>query len=84
MVPAGRTSPGIVVGSGSVERGQVEEWLKYREIKDLQTLTTLPPNSRSEKRPSHEPKDETDFGLSAYVTRISEEKLAQYDPSWYE
>jgi hypothetical protein len=35
-----------------------------------------------EKLPSSEPKDETDFGLRAYVTRISEDKLAQYDPAW--
>ena len=26
--------------------------------------------------------DETDVGLRAYITRIPEEQLARYDPSW--
>ena len=29
-----------------------------------------------------QPKDETDFSLRAYVARIPEEKLAEYDPDW--
>jgi hypothetical protein len=35
-----------------------------------------------ETRPQSGPKDETDFSLRAYVARIPEEKLAEYDPEW--
>ncbi len=35
-----------------------------------------------EQWPSDVPKDETDFSLRAYVARLSEERLAEYDPSW--
>ena len=35
------------------------------------------------ERPSgDEPYDETDISLRAYVTRISEGKLREYEPSW--
>jgi hypothetical protein len=29
-----------------------------------------------------EPPDETDYSLRAYVARLPDERLAQYDPSW--
>jgi len=32
--------------------------------------------------PPDVPKDETDYSLRAYITRIPDEKLAQYDPNW--
>lgn len=35
-----------------------------------------------EHLPGDGPPDETDIGLRAYLTRISDEKLAKYDPSW--
>jgi hypothetical protein len=35
-----------------------------------------------ERLPGAKPKDETDFSLRAYVARIPEEKLAEYDPDW--
>lgn len=35
-----------------------------------------------EDRPGTLPMDETDRSLRAYVARIADEKLAEYDPSW--
>jgi hypothetical protein len=35
-----------------------------------------------EQLPGAEPRDETDYSLRAYVSQISDEKLAKYDPSW--
>lgn len=35
-----------------------------------------------ENLPADQPSDETDIGLRAYITRLSEEKLAEYDPEW--
>ncbi len=35
-----------------------------------------------EQWPANAPKDETDLSLRAYVARIPEERLAEYDPSW--
>lgn len=35
-----------------------------------------------EQLPSALPKDETDLSLRAYVARIPEERLAEYEPSW--
>lgn len=35
-----------------------------------------------ENLPEDQPSDETDIGLRAYITRLSEERLAQYDPNW--
>ena len=32
--------------------------------------------------PNDMPKDETDVSLRAYVSRLSEEQLAKYDPAW--
>ena len=37
---------------------------------------------RFETLPADAPSDETDIGLRAYLTRIPEEKLAEYDASW--
>src|SRR5262249_13930625 len=41
-------------------------------------------NQRSdfEQLPGAEPRDETDYSLRAYVSRIPENKLATYDPAW--
>src|SRR5437879_13888253 len=35
-----------------------------------------------ERWPPGVPKDETDVSLRAYITRLSEEHLAKYDPNW--
>jgi hypothetical protein len=35
-----------------------------------------------ERLPGDGPMDETDIGLRAYLTRLSDEHLAQYDPNW--
>ena len=35
-----------------------------------------------ENRPGTPPMDETDRSLRAYVARLPDEKLAQYDPAW--
>ncbi len=35
-----------------------------------------------EHLPGDGPMDETDIGLRAYLTRLSDEHLAQYDPNW--
>jgi len=35
-----------------------------------------------ENLPTDVPSDETDIGLRAYITRIEDDKLAEYDPSW--
>lgn len=35
-----------------------------------------------EHLPGDGPLDETDVALRAYLTRLSDEHLAQYDPSW--
>jgi len=41
---------------------------------------SIPPDF--ENWPPGEPRDETDIGLRAYITRIPEDHLAAYDPSW--
>jgi hypothetical protein len=35
-----------------------------------------------EHLPGDGPMDETDIGLRAYLTRLSDEHLANYDPGW--
>jgi hypothetical protein len=35
-----------------------------------------------EHLPGDGPMDETDIGLRAYLTRLSDEHLAEYDPNW--
>jgi len=47
-------------------------------------MTTLTDDAKREfeNLPADTPSDETDIGLRAYITRIEEEKLAGYDPSW--
>lgn len=35
-----------------------------------------------EHLPGDQALDETDIGLRAYLTRLSDEHLAQYDPNW--
>ena len=35
-----------------------------------------------ESLPENEPMDETDVSLRAYLSRLSDEHLAEYDPSW--
>jgi hypothetical protein len=35
-----------------------------------------------ENLPSDLPPDETDYSLRAYVARIPDDKLTQYDPAW--
>lgn len=35
-----------------------------------------------EHLPAGKPMDETDVSLRAYLSRLSDEHLAQYDPSW--
>ena len=35
-----------------------------------------------EQRPTAIPKDETDYSVRAYVARLPEERIAEYDPSW--
>jgi hypothetical protein len=35
-----------------------------------------------ERLPGDGPLDETDVSLRAYFTRMTDERLAQYDPSW--
>ncbi len=35
-----------------------------------------------ENWPPGEPRDETDIGLRAYITRIPADHLARYDPAW--
>lgn len=35
-----------------------------------------------ENLPKDRASDETDIGLRAYITRIPEDKLAEYDPDW--
>jgi hypothetical protein len=35
-----------------------------------------------ETLPGQEPRDETDYSVRAYIARMPEDKLAQYDPSW--
>jgi len=35
-----------------------------------------------EKPQDGTPQDETDINLRAYMTRISDERLREYDPSW--
>lgn len=35
-----------------------------------------------EHLPADRPMDETDVSLRAYLARLSDEHLAQYDPSW--
>jgi hypothetical protein len=37
-----------------------------------------------ERLPGDPPLDETDVALRAYLARLSDEQLAQYDPSWTE
>jgi hypothetical protein len=32
--------------------------------------------------PGDQPRDETDYALRAYVTRIDDDHLDRYDPSW--
>ncbi len=40
------------------------------------------PPSDFEHYPPDQPLDETDISLRAYVERLPEERLRQYDPSW--
>jgi hypothetical protein len=35
-----------------------------------------------EQWPPGMPKDETDVGLRAYISRLADDHLAQYDPNW--
>jgi hypothetical protein len=35
-----------------------------------------------ERLPSDQPMDETDINLRAYLSRLSDEHLAKYDPAW--
>ena len=35
-----------------------------------------------ERLPADSPPDETDISLRAYMTRLSDEHLARYDPAW--
>ena len=47
-------------------------------------MTTLSDEAKRifENLPADRPSDETDIGVRAYITRIDDEKLAGYDPSW--
>jgi len=47
-------------------------------------MTTLSDEAKRifENLPADRPSDETDIGLRAYITRIDDEKLAGYEPSW--
>jgi len=47
-------------------------------------MTTLSDEVKREfeNLPVDAPSDETDIGLRAYLTRIEDGKLVQYDPSW--
>lgn len=43
-------------------------------------MTEAPVNL--ERLPADLPMDETDINLRAHLSRISDERLAEYDPSW--
>ena len=47
-------------------------------------MTTLSDEAKRifENLPADRSSDETDIGLRAYITRIDDEKLAGYEPSW--
>ena len=45
-------------------------------------MNTSDPVLDFEQAPSQQGKDETEYSLRAYVARIPEEKLAQYNPAW--
>ncbi len=54
------------------------------ELRSRPVMTTLPDEAKRifENLPADRPSDETDIGLRAYITRIDDEKLAEYNPSW--
>ena len=43
---------------------------------------TEPTDRDLESLPADVPMDETDISLRAYLSRLGDEHLAQYDPSW--
>ena len=47
-------------------------------------MTTLSDETKRifENLPADKASDETDIGLRAYITRLAEENLADYDPDW--
>lgn len=45
-------------------------------------MSTLQTQRDFEKWPSDQPLDETDLSLRAYVSRLSAERLREYDPKW--
>ena len=54
------------------------------ELRSRPVMTTLPDEAKRifENLPADRPSDETDIGLRAYITRIDDEKLGEYNPSW--
>jgi hypothetical protein len=54
------------------------------ELRSRPAMTTLPDEAKRifENLPADRPSDETDIGLRAYITRIDDEKLGEYNPSW--
>lgn len=40
------------------------------------------PNVNYERLPADMPMDETDINLRSYFSRMSDERLKQYDPAW--
>jgi hypothetical protein len=43
---------------------------------------SIPGDIKYERMPAGTAMDETDINLRAYLSRISDEKLAEYDPTW--
>ena len=54
------------------------------ELRSRPVMTTLPDEAKRifENLPADRPSDETDIRLRAYITRIDDEKLGEYNPSW--